>query len=120
MLLVPHKYLGDSKMFEYDRHYRECQHSDRPFIRAKTSPAHGRYHVQMDMAPCDSRRRLSPRQQATIQEMFEAEADFVKSRLGASEGFFIGPELVWFDGMSPEHLDVLCCRLHDIVQGGVD
>ena len=52
--------------------------------------------------------------------MFEAEADFVKSRLGASEGFFIGPELVWFDGMSPEHLDVLCCRLHDIVQGGVD
>ncbi len=116
MLLVPHKYIGDSKMFEYDRYYRECQHSGRPFIRAKVSPVHGRYHVQMDMVPCG--RRLSLREQDAIQEMFEAEADFVRSRPGTSEGFSIDPELVWFDGVSPEHLDALCCRLHDMVQGG--
>ena len=29
--MTSHKYLGDSKMFEYDRHYRECQQENKPF-----------------------------------------------------------------------------------------
>ena len=51
-----------------------------------------------------------------MQEAFEAEADFVKSIFGKSKGFSIDPELAWFDGASDEHLDLLCCRLYDIVQ----
>jgi len=28
-----HKYLGDSKMFEYDKHYRECQQIEQDKIK---------------------------------------------------------------------------------------
>ncbi len=113
MLLIRRKYIGDSKMFEYDRYYKECQASDRPFVRARTSPVHKRHHVQIDMATCG--RGLSANEQAAVREAFEAEADFVKSLPGKSEGFSIDPELAWFDGVSDEHLDLLCCRLYDLV-----
>ena len=33
-----HKYLADSKMFEYDKHYRECQQQKKPFIKSKINP----------------------------------------------------------------------------------
>ena len=44
-----HKYLGDSKMFEYDKHYRECKKQNKPFIKAKINPKHGNYYVQIDL-----------------------------------------------------------------------
>ena len=47
------KYLGDSKMFEYDKHYRDCQQFDKPFIKAKINPHHGNYFVQIDLMPCN-------------------------------------------------------------------
>ena len=47
------KYLGDSKMFEYDKHYRNCQQFDKPFIKAKINPQHGNYFVQIDLMPCN-------------------------------------------------------------------
>ena len=34
-----HKYLADSKMFEYDKHYRECKQQNKPFIKSKINPA---------------------------------------------------------------------------------
>ena len=44
-----HKYLGDSKMFEYDKYYRECRQQNKPFIKAKINPVHGNYFVQIDL-----------------------------------------------------------------------
>ena len=111
--MIRRKYVGESKMFEYDRHYRECQATGRPFVKARKSPVHKRYHVQIDMATCS--RELSEDEQAAILEAFEAEADFVKPLPGKSEGFFIDPELAWFDGVSDRHLDSLCCWLHDMI-----
>ena len=48
-----HKYLGYSKMFEYDKHYRECQQQNKPFIKAKINPAHGNYYVNLDLMTCN-------------------------------------------------------------------
>ena len=44
-----HKYLADSKMFEYDKHYRECQQQNKPFIKSKINPSHGNYTVNIDL-----------------------------------------------------------------------
>ena len=48
-----HKYLADSKMFEYDKHYRECQQQKKPFIKSKINPLHGHYSVNVDLMTCD-------------------------------------------------------------------
>jgi hypothetical protein len=50
---MTHKYVGDSKMFEYDKYFRECQQLNKPFIKAKTNPVHKNYFVQIDMMTCD-------------------------------------------------------------------
>ena len=47
------KYLGDSKMFEYDKHYRNCQQLNKPFIKAKVNPKHGNYLINIDLMTCD-------------------------------------------------------------------
>ena len=47
-----HKYHVDSKMFEYDRHYKTCKEQDRPCIRARINPEHNNYLVQIDMLTC--------------------------------------------------------------------
>ncbi len=48
-----HKYLADSKMFEYDKHYRECQQQNKPFIKSKINPLHGNYSINVDLMTCD-------------------------------------------------------------------
>ena len=66
-----HKYLGDSKMFEYDRHYRECQQQNKPFIKAKTNPVHGNYFIQIDLMTCDY--ELSKQEQEQIKKLIQIE-----------------------------------------------
>ena len=48
-----HKYIADSKMFEYDKHYRECQQQNKPFIKSKINPVHGNYTVTIDLMTCN-------------------------------------------------------------------
>ena len=108
-----HKYIGDSKMFEYDKFCRECQQQNRPFIKAKTNPLHDNYFIQIDMMTCNY--ELTKNQQQDIQKLIQSEIDYVESNSKHDfQGFNIDKELVWFDGVSSEHMDDFCCSLYDI------
>jgi len=110
-----HKYLGDSKMFEYDRHYRECKQQNKPFIKAKTNPAHGNYFIQIDLMTCDY--ELSQQEQDQIKKLIQDEIEYVESNSKCNfEGFNITPELAWFDGVSSEHVDNFCNSLYDLIR----
>ena len=113
--MVFHKYLGDSKMFEYDKHYRECQQQNKPFIKAKINPLHKNYFVQIDLMTCNY--ELSDTEQNEIKKLIEHEADYVKSNTNYDfQGFSIDKELAWVDGVSTEHLDTFCNSLYDLIQ----
>ncbi len=108
-----HKYLGDSKMFEYDKHYRECQQENRPFIKAKTNPLHNNYFIQMDMMTCNY--ELSKNDQEKLEKLIQSEIEYVKSNSNHDfQGFSIDKELVWVDGVSSEHADSFCISLYDL------
>ena len=66
-----HKYLGDSKMFEFDKHYRECQQQNKPFIKAKINPVHQNYFVQIDLMTCNY--NFSENDQKQVQKMIDDE-----------------------------------------------
>ncbi len=113
--MVFHKYLGDSKMFEYDKHYRECQQQNRPFIKAKTNPVHDNYFIQIDMMTCNY--ELNKNDKEAIQKLIQSEIDYVKSNSKYDfQGFSIDKELAWFDGVSSEHVDGFCITLYDLTQ----
>lgn len=110
-----HEYLVDSKMFEFDKHFRECQHLNKPFIKARTSPKHGNYFVQIDMMSCEY--NLSIEEQNKIKKLVQHEIEFVNSKFNFKfQGFKIDKEFSWFDGVSSEHLDHFCMSLYDITQ----
>ena len=110
-----HKYLGDSKMFEYDKHYQECKQLNKPFIKARTNPDHGNYYVQIDLMTCNY--ELLTQEQEEIHEMVQNEIEFVKSSSKYDfKGFNIDKELAWFDGISSEHVDDFCQGLYDLTQ----
>ena len=110
-----HKYLGDSKMFEYDKHYRECQQQNKPFIKAKTNPVHGNYYIQIDLMTCNY--ELSKQEQEQIKKLIQSEIEYVESNSKYNfEGFSITPELAWFDGVPTEHVDDFCTGLYDLTQ----
>ena len=110
-----HKYIGDSKMFEYDKHYRRCQQQNMPFIKAKTNPVHGNYYVQIDLMTCDY--DLTIQEQDEIKKLIQKEIKYVQSNLKFEfNGFSITNELAWFDGVSSEHVDSFCNNLYDLTQ----
>ena len=110
-----HKYLGDSKMFEYDKHYRECQQLNKPFIKAKISPAHGNYYVQIDLMTCNY--ELSKHEQEEIKKLINNEMESVKSNSQSDfQNFSIDKELAWFDGISHEYVNDFCESLYDLTQ----
>ncbi|MCV0392141.1 MAG: hypothetical protein K5790_02475 [Nitrosopumilus sp.] len=110
-----HKYLGDSKMFEYDKHYRECQQLNKPFIKAKIDPRHGNYFVQIDLMTCDY--DFSEKEIDTIQKLVDAESLFLKSKSNSiMHGYHIDKEIAWFDGISTENVHEFCEKLYDITQ----
>lgn len=109
-----HKFLGDSKMFEYDKHYRECQQLNKPFIKFRINPHHGNYYVQIDLITCDY--DLTLNEQDEIRKMIDIEISFVKSKSNQFQGFSIDKELAWFDGISSEHVNQFCEDLYDLTQ----
>jgi len=108
-----HKYLGDSKMFEYDKHYRECKQLNKPFIKARINPRNRNYYVQIDLMTCNY--VLSNQEQEEIKKLIQSEIEFVKSN-SDFQGFSIDKELAWFDGISVEHVDKFCKSLYDLTQ----
>lgn len=110
-----HKYLGDSKMFEYDKHYHECQQQNVPFIKARTNPAHGNYYVQIDLMTCDY--DLTAREQGELRKLIQKEMDYVQSNAKFEfKGFSITNDLAWVDGIPSEHIDDFCNDLYDLTQ----
>ena len=108
-----HKYLGDSKMFEYDKHYRECQQLNKPFIKARINPSHGNYYVQIDLVTCNY--ELTTKEQEEMINLFRNKMNFTKSPSNV-QNFSMDKELAWFDGVSPEHVDDFCIYLYDLTQ----
>ena len=110
-----HKYLGDSKMFEYDKHYRECQQSNKPFIKSRINPSHGNFFVQIDLMTCDY--NLSELDQKEIQQLIQDEIKFVKSnQICEFNDFNIDKEVAWFDGVSADHVHDFRESLYDLIQ----
>lgn len=110
------KFLGDSKMFEYDKFYRDCQQQNKPFIKAKTNPSHGNYFVQIDLATCSY--RLSDVDKNKIKQFIDSEIDFIKTNSNYEfQGHNVTDELAWFDGISRGHLENFCNFLYDLTQG---
>lgn len=109
------KHIGDSKMFEYDRHYRECQQLNKPSIKSRINPKKENYLVQIDLMTCNY--DLSKKDQDEIKNMLENEITFVESNLNSKfDGFCIGKEFAWFDGISVEHVHDFCDCLYDLIQ----
>ena len=109
------KYLGDSKMFEYDKHYRDCQQFDKPFIKAKINPQHGNYFVQIDLMPCNY--KFSKNDETQLEKMVSTENDYLQSNSEPKlQGYSITSELAWFDGVSSKNLDSFCNTLYDMTQ----
>jgi len=109
-----HKYLGDSKMFEYDKHYRECQQLNKPFIKSKINPSHGNFYVLLDLITCDY--NLSQIEQDEINKLIQTEIEFVQLSSKKFNDFNIDKETSWFDGVSVEHVDNFCESLYDLTQ----
>jgi len=110
-----HKYLRDSKMFEYDKHYRECKQLNKPFIKAKINLRNKNYFVQIDLMTCNY--KLSTPEQEEIRKLVQNEIEFVKSNSKSDfQDFSIDKELAWFDGISNEHVDEFCESLYDLTQ----
>ena len=109
------KYLGDSKMFEYDRHYHECQQLNKPFIKAKMNPKHGHYFVQIDLMTCDY--NFTELEIQKIKKMIETELNFVQALAKPFvQEFSIDKEIAWFDGISSSHVDSFCYSLYELTQ----
>ena len=97
-------------MFEYDKHYRDCTQNNVPFIKAKTNPANGCYHVQIDLMPC--RHVFSEEGKQNLRSLFDAEIQYGNP----SSDFSIDQELSWIDGVRPERLERFCESLYDLSQ----
>ena len=103
-----HKYLADSKMFEYDRHYKECRQQNKPFIKSKINPAHGNSSITVDLMTCNY--VFSKSEQNEIKKLIQDEIEFVNLNCSVNE------ELIWIDGVSSDHVDFICRSLYDLSQ----
>lgn len=111
------KFIADSKMFEYDKHYRECQQNNQPFIKARINPINGNYNAQIDLMTCDYNLTLNGQNQ--MKEFFESEIAFLKldSHLESCfKGYSVNKELLWFDGVLPTRLIYFCEKLYELSQ----
>ena len=113
--MSPPKYLLDSKMFEYDKHYRECQQLNKPFIKARINPKHGHYFVQIDLMTCNY--DFTEFEIRKMKKMVQDELNFVQeSAKPFSLEFNIDREIAWFDGISCSHVDNFCSSLYKLTQ----
>ena len=109
------KYIGDSKMFEYDKYFRQCKEQNKPFVKARTSPQGDDYFVQLDLITCNY--ELSEQSQKKIQQHAEKEIQFVNlNKENKFRDYHIDKETAWFDGVSSEHVGIFCNTLYDLAQ----
>ena len=110
------KFLSDSKMFEFEKFYRECQKNNVPFIKAKINPIDNNYLVQMDLMTCQN--NFENENYEIISKLFEDEKEFLKEKKLDSvfKGCNVNKEVVWFDGILPKRLDSFCETLFDSVK----
>jgi hypothetical protein len=102
-------------MFELDRHYRECQKNNQPFIKARKNPVDNNYVVQLDLIACDYNLTLDGKN--NVKRLFEKETSYLKSnnpQKSIFKGCNIDKELAWYDGILPERLDIFCENLFDL------
>jgi|TARA_B110000438_G_scaffold791_1_gene772 hypothetical protein len=110
-----HKYLADSKMFEYDKHYQECRQLNKPFIKSKINLVHGNYFINVDLMTCNY--VLSEPEQNEIIGLIENEIKFVNSNCkNPFNDYHIDEDLLWIDGVSSENMDILCSSIYDLIQ----
>ncbi|MGI9567968.1 MAG: hypothetical protein ACR2LL_13300 [Nitrosopumilus sp.] len=106
-------------MFEYDRHYRECQRLNKPFIKARIHPKTGNYFVQIDLITCTY--RLSEQDKEILKKLARQKIKFVKPSPNLEfENFSINEEIAWFDGILPEYVNEFCESLYDLTQENQD
>jgi len=108
------KYIGDSKMFEYDKHYKECQQLNKPFIKARISPQHGNYFIQIDLMTCNY--ELTIPEQEEIKKLVQDEQKLMRSTDNFNLEFHIDKELAWFDGISATNVNKFCENLYNLTQ----
>ena len=110
-----HKYLADSKMFEYDKYYRECKQENKPFIKSKINPVHGNYSINVDLMTCNY--VLLESEQNEIKKLIQDEIKFVNSNCkNPFNDYTIDEELIWIDGVSSEHMHYFCNSIYDLSQ----
>ncbi len=110
-----HKYIGDSKMFEYDKYYRDCKQQNKPFIKAKLNPIHGNYTINVDLIPCNY--IFLELEKKEIKKLIKNEITFVNSNCKNSfNDYTIDEDLIWIDGVSSEHVDFMCTSLYDLIK----
>lgn len=108
-------YLVDSKMFELDKHYRECQKQNLPFIKARKDPVDNNYLVQVDLITCNY--NFTSEDEKKIRLLFEKEIKFQKksnSKKSKFKGCNFDKELVWYDGIFEERLEDFCQNLFNL------
>ncbi len=102
-------------MFEYDKHHRECQKNNQPFIKARKNPIDNNYVIQLDLITCDY--NLTLEDQNNVKKLFEKEKDYLKSshiKKSIFKGCNIDKELAWYDGVLPKRLETFCENLFDL------
>ena len=107
------KYIADSKMFEYDKHYRNCIQNNMPFIKAKTNPLNGFYHVQIDLIPYG--RIFTKEGKQNLKKLFEDELELLPPKSSSKStlpDYSVEDELSWIDAVLPKRLDVFCESLY--------
>ncbi|MBA4454272.1 MAG: hypothetical protein ACO2Y5_04170 [Nitrosopumilaceae archaeon] len=108
------KFLADSKMFEFEKFYKECQKNNIPFVKAKKNPVDNNYLIQMDLMTC--KKNLKADAQNKIYSLFEKEKEFLNENNHDSvfKGCNVDKEIVWFDGILPKRLNYFCETLFDL------
>ena len=108
------KFLADSKMFEFDKFYRDCQKNKQPFVKAKKNPVDDNYLVEIDAAT--SSKKIHLKTQNKIKLLFENEKSFLKENKLESvfKGSNVNEETAWFDGVLPKRIDQFCEILFDL------
>ena len=108
------KFIFDSKMFEYDRHYRVCQQNNHPFIKAWINQSTGNYYVQIDLMTCNYNFTADGKNK--VLQLFKNEIRSLESCYSPFNGYNVDKELAWFDGVLPDRLVAFCETLFDISQ----
>jgi hypothetical protein len=102
-------------MFEYDKHFKQCQQHNQPFIKARKNPSDQNYFVLIDLITCNY--DLSEEGKKKIDDLFGNETEYLKSisqNNSIFKGCNIDKELAWYDGILPSRLDIFCENLFDL------